>query len=143
MNRVADEKGFTFLTSLFELLLLMIFLPLIVLFFVFMRGFFEEADPRAAEWFLFAGELQSYLSGAESLVIINTGAGVRIVRGIDEYDIESYDKVIRKQYFQKGHEVMLTGVKKTSFSLRGHSLLLQVEFTDGIILEEEYVFTQP
>ena len=143
MKRVANEKGFTFLTSLFEMMLLMMFLPLIVLFFIFMRGFFEEADPQAAEWYLFAGELQSYLSDAESLVVINNGAGVRIVQGGNEYDIESYDKFIRKQKFRQGHEVMLTGVKKASFSLRGHSLLLQAEFTNGIILEEEYVFTQP
>lgn len=143
MNLLADEKGFTFLASLFELMLLMVFLPLIVLFFVFMMGFFKEADPQSAEWFLFAGELQGYLSGADSIVIINNGAGVRIVQEGDEYDIESYDKFIRKQKFRQGHEVMLTGVKAANFSLQGYNLLLRAEFTDGEILEEEYVFTHP
>ena len=76
-------------------------------------------------------------------MIINNGAGVRIVQGGDEYDIESYDKFIRKQKFRLGYEATPTGIKKTSFSVRGHSLLMQAEFTDGIILEEEYVFTQP
>lgn len=143
MKRLADEKGFTFLTSIFELLLLMVFLPLIVLFFVFMMGFFKAADPQEAEWFLFAGELRSYLAGVDSIAVINNGAGVRIVQGGDEYDIESYDKFIRKQKFRQGHEVMLTGVRKAGFSVQGHSLLLRAEFIDGAILEEEYVFTQP
>ena len=43
MNRVADEKGFTFLTSLFEMMLLMMFLPLIVLFYIFMRRLFRRS----------------------------------------------------------------------------------------------------
>lgn len=143
MKRAANENGFTFLTSIFELLLLLIFLPLIVLFFVFMMGFFKAADPQHAEWFLFAGELRAYLAGVDSITVINNGAGVRIVQGGDEYDIESYDKFIRKQKFRQGHEVMLTGVKKAGFSVVGNNVLLRTEFIDGTILEEEYVFTQP
>lgn len=143
MKRAANENGFTFLTSIFELLLLLIFLPLIVLFFVFMMGFFKAADPQEAEWFLFAGELCTYLAGVDSITVINNGAGVRIVQGGDEYDIESYDKFIRKQKFRQGHEVMLTGVKKAGFSVVGNKLLLRTEFIDGSVLEEEYVFTQP
>lgn len=143
MDKLTDENGFTFLTSLFELVLLLILLPLIVLFFVFMRGFFAEADPQSAEWFLFAGELRSYLTAVDSIAVINNGAGVRIVQGSNEYDIESYDKFIRKQKFRQGHEVMLTDVKAATFSLSGPSLLMRAEFTDGTILEEEYVFTHP
>ena len=59
MNRLADEKGFTFLTSLFELMLLMIFLPLIVLYFVFMRGFFEELIPGSGMVFVRQGNCKA------------------------------------------------------------------------------------
>ncbi len=143
MNHRLNEKGFTFLSSLFELMLLLLFLPLMVIFFLFVRGFFSEADPQTAEWFLFAGELQSYLTGIDSIAIINNGGGVRILQRGNEYDIESYDKFIRKQKFQQGHEVMLTKVKKTTFSLQGNRLMLRAEFTNGKILEEVYVYTYP
>ena len=119
------------------------FLPLMVIFFLFVRGFFSEADPQTAEWFLFTGELQKYLIDVDSIAVINNGGGVRVVQGIDEYDIESYDKFIRKQKFGEGHEVMMTKVKKATFSLLGNKLKLRVEFINGRILEEEYVFTYP
>lgn len=141
MNHRLNEKGFTFLSSLFELMILLLFLPLMVVFFLFVRGFFSEADPQTAEWFLFAGELQAYLRGVDSITIINNGGGVRVMQGGVEYDIESYDKYIRKQKFRQGHEVMMTNVKKITFSLSGSSLLLHVEFINGKTLEESYVFT--
>lgn len=143
MKGVRNEKGFTFLAALFEMMLLMIFLPLTVLFFLIVSGFFEDADRHASEWFLFANELQGYLSEVDAIAIINNGGGVRVLQKGNEYDIESYDKFIRKQKFRQGHEVMLTNVKKITFSLENHRLKLHVEFINGKILEEEYVFTHP
>ncbi|MBT2571625.1 competence type IV pilus minor pilin ComGF [Planococcus sp. ISL-110] len=145
MRRIArlDEKGFSFLTSIFDLLVLMTMLPLIVLFFGFAVGFTEDLDAHQAEWQLFAVDLQSYLNNSESLEIINGGSGIRVVQLGEEFDIELYTDMIRKQKERKGHEVMLTRVRLCSFSLDGNMLKVRTEFTTGSLEEAEYVFTQP
>src|SRR5690606_4552891 len=99
MQRVKrlDEKGFSFLTSLFDLLVLMTMLPLIVLFYGFAVSFTEDLDPHRLEWQLFTSDLQGYLNSSDSLEIINEGSGVRIVQMGEEYEIEMYTDMIRKQ----------------------------------------------
>ncbi|MDQ0430060.1 competence protein ComGF [Planomicrobium stackebrandtii] len=144
MRRITrlDEKGFSFLTSVFELLVLMTMLPLIVLFFGFALSFTEDLDPHRAEWQLFAVDLQSYLNNSDSLEIINGGNGIRVVQMGEEYDIELYTDMIRKQKDRKGHEVMLTRVRLSHFTLDGRTLKVRIEFTSGTMEEAEYVFTQ-
>jgi competence protein ComGF len=137
------EGGFTLLNALLELLVLMIFLPLIVLFFGFMIRFSAEADAQTAEWHLFAVDLQSYLQGIESIEVINNGGGVRIVREAEEYDIELYDRFLRKQKFRQGHEVMLTDIRDCRFIINGNKLALRAEMANGTVEQAEYVFTHP
>lgn len=145
MRRIAglNEKGFSFLTAIFDLLVLMTMLPLIILFFGFAVGFTEDLDPHRSEWQLFAVDLQSYLNNSDSLEIINGGNGIRIVQMGEEYDIELYTDMIRKQKERKGHEVMLTRIRLCRFSLEGNMLKIHTEFTTGSIEEAEYVFTLP
>lgn len=145
MQRVKrlDEKGFSFLTSLFDLLVLMTMLPLIVLFYGFAVSFTEDLDPHRLEWQLFTSDLQGYLNRSDSLEIINEGSGVRIVQMGEEYEIEMYTDMIRKQKERKGHEVMLTRIRHCSFSLEGDNLKIKVEFSTGTLEEAEYVFTRP
>lgn len=137
------EGGFTLLNALLELMILLIFLPLIVLFFAFMIHFSAETDAQAAEWHLFAADFQSYLSNIDSVEIINNGGGVRIVRGTEEYDIEIYDRYLRKQKFGQGHEIMLTDVKTCRFTLDGPLLTVRAELSNGTVEEAEYAFTHP
>ncbi|MGK7377759.1 competence type IV pilus minor pilin ComGF [Planococcus sp. 1R117A] len=145
MHRIKkpDEKGFAFLNSLFELMLLMIFLPLIVLFFSFMLTFAKETNPKLLEWQLFSVDLQAYLAGSDSVQIINNGGGIRILQQSVEYDIESFEYYVRKQKFRQGHEIMLTNLKKCRFELVGTKLSVRAEFTNGIVEEAEYVVTPP
>ncbi|EIM06184.1 hypothetical protein A1A1_12442 [Planococcus antarcticus DSM 14505] len=145
MRRIAwlDEKGFSFVTSIFDLLVLLMMLPLIVLFYGFAVSLTEDLDPHSSEWQLFAVDLQSYLNNSDSLEIINGGSGIRIIRMGEEFDIELYTDMIRKQKDRKGHEVMLTRVQLCSFSLDGNTLKVRTEFTTGSLEEAEYVFTQP
>lgn len=145
MQRVKrlDEKGFSFLTSLFDLLVLMTMLPLIVLFYGFAVSFTADLDPHQLEWQLFTSDLQGYLNNSDSLEIITEGSGVRIVQMGEEYDIEMYTDMIRKQKGRKGHEVMLTRIRSCSFSLEGDHLKIKTEFSTGTLEEAEYVFTRP
>lgn len=143
MHRIKrlGESGFSFLTSLFDLLVLLTMLPLIVLFYGFAMGFTEDLDPHQSEWRLFAVDLQNYLNNGDSLEIINGGSGIRVIKMGEEYDIELYTDMIRKQKARKGHEVMLTRVHKCSFSLTGDTVKVRIEFTTGTVEEAEYVFT--
>ncbi|ALS78856.1 competence type IV pilus minor pilin ComGF [Planococcus kocurii] len=145
MHRVVrlDEKGFSFLTAIFDLLVLLLMLPLIVLFFGFAIGFAKDLDPHRAEWQLFAIDLQSYLNHSDAIEIINGGSGIRIAQMGEEFDIELYTDMIRKQKNRKGHEVMLTRVRQSHFTLVGNKLKVQTEFLSGNTEEAEYVFTQP
>lgn len=142
MHRLND-KGFVFMHTLFDIMLMMIFLPLIVLFFSFMASFSKETKAHLLEWQLFTVDFQSYLTAVDSLEIINEGKGIRVVRGKDEYDIELYANMVRKQKFDKGHEVMLTNIKNCRFVINGNRVVLHVQFLHGPDEEVEYVFTYP
>lgn len=145
MHRVKrlDENGFSFLTSIFDLMVLMTILPLIVLFFNFSINFKQDLDPHRAEWQLFVIDLQSYLHRSDSIEIINGGSGIRVVQRGEEFDIELYTDMMRKQKSRKGHEVMLTRVNQCRFSLEGNILNIRTSFFSGNVEEAEYVFTKP
>ncbi|MDN7226830.1 competence type IV pilus minor pilin ComGF [Planococcus sp. N064] len=145
MHRIktCDEKGFVLLNSLLELSILMIFLPIVVLFFGFMLSFSKEAEAKRVEWQLFSVELQSYLAGSDSVEIINNGGGIRAIQQSVEYDIELYEHSVRKQKFRQGHEIMLTRIKNCRFELDGQKLTVLAEFSNGVIGEADYVVTPP
>ncbi|GKW44366.1 competence type IV pilus minor pilin ComGF [Planococcus sp. NCCP-2050] len=136
-----NENGFTFLGSLFELVILMVFLPLIVIFFSLMIAFEKETDAGNAEWHLFSYELQSYLTKVDSIKVINNGSGIRVMQEEVEYDIELYGNLIRKQKFKQGHEVMATKLDSCSFQIEGTILTIFAEFANGRSMEVEYVYT--
>lgn len=136
-----NENGFTFFGSLFELVILMVFLPLIVIFFSLMIAFEKETDAGNAEWHLFSYELQSYLTKVDSIEVINNGSGIRVMQEEVEYDIELYGNLIRKQKFKQGHEVMATKLDSCSFQIEGTILTIFAEFANGRSMEAEYVYT--
>lgn len=136
-----DERGYMLLNSLFDLTLLLTLLPLIVLFFVFIRSFSEDTNFRHSEWQLFVADFQTYLTEVDSIEVINNGGGIRIMQYDTEYDIESYQTLIRKQKFRLGHEIMLTGLDHCSFKIEGKRLFIHAEFSNGVTKQAEYVFT--
>ncbi len=136
-----NEKGFTFLTAIFDLFVLLLMLQLMALFYGTVVNFAADLDPHRAEWQLFAVDLQSYLHNSQTIEIINEGNGIRVHQKGEEFDIELYANMVRKQKSRKGHEVMLTQVKTSQFSLQGTNLKIRTEFSTGAIEEVEYVFT--
>jgi competence protein ComGF len=137
------QGGFTFLTSLFDLMVLLTLLPLIALFFSYATSVSIGTDAKHLEWQLFNVELPHYLNGVESIEVINNGGGVRLIQSGVEYDIELYAKLIRKQKYRQGHEIMLTGIETCRFRISGSTLTMEVEFSNGIKKKAEYVFSTP
>jgi len=136
-----DERGFAFLSSLADLLVLLLLLPLIVLFYSFALSFSEALDPKKLEWQLFAGEMRAYFHQIDSIELINSGGGVRVIQKGEEFDIESYPGLVRKQKFRQGHETMLTGVESCTFAIDGTKLTVRAKFLNGSTEEAEYVLT--
>lgn len=133
-----SSAGFTFIDSLFDLLVLSLLLPLTVMFYLFSTHFLADMDSGATEFRLFTLELQQYLQGSEQIHILREGKGLRIVQTDAVYDIELYGAVVRKRKNQLGHEIMLTEVANSKFEIEDTTLRIYLEFQSGIKEEAEY-----
>lgn len=136
-----SQSGFTFLSNLMELMILLLLLPLITLFFLAVGSISASLDPKQLEWELFTADFRTYLDDVNSIELINQGTGIRMVRGEDEFAIAHYEQLVRKQRFGKGHEIMLTGVKECRFELKEGYLVVRVLFTNGLEKDEQYAVT--
>lgn len=136
---LSEEKGFVYYNALLDLVLVALLMPLIVLFYLYTAEYTKDLDGGKLEWRLFTSELQSYLSDVEDSQIINGATGLRIVQHGNEYDIEVYGSVIRKQKFNQGHEIMMTGVIKCNFVIEGDRLKVIALLTNGSEEHAEYL----
>ncbi|WP_422123165.1 competence type IV pilus minor pilin ComGF [Planococcus sp. X10-3] len=139
----ADERGVVYYNVLLDLILVATLLPLIVIFYLYTANYMEDMEAGNIEWRLFSAEVQSYLSSVDAVQIINDGTGFRVFRGVEEYDIELYGSFIRKQKFDKGHEIMMTGLSHCSFSLEGDVLKITALLLNGSEERYEYAITGP
>lgn len=138
---IRNQSGFTFLSNLMELVILLMLLPLITLFFLVSGSISDAIDPKQLEWELFTADFGTYLDGVTSIEVINGGTGIRTMQDETEFDIELYERLIRKQKFRQGHEIMLTGISRCQFELRDGYLFVQASFTNGLEKDEQYAVT--
>lgn len=138
-----DESGFIYANALLDLVLVAAVLPLIILFYLYSSNFMEDLDASRLEWRLFTADLQSYLVGVETVQGINEGTGFRVRQNGVEYDIEVYGNLIRKQKFNQGHEIMMTGVSTCSFMVEGNVLKITALLQNGTEERSEYAITGP
>lgn len=141
--KLRSEAGFIYFDALIDLVLTAAILPLIVLFYLYTTEYMKDLDAGEMEWRLFTAEMQSYLTDIDTIEIINDGTGFRVSRGADQYDIEAYSSLIRKQSFGLGHEIMVTGISKCHFSIEGKTLKISVIRSNGKEESSEYAITGP
>ncbi|TAA70668.1 ComGF family competence protein [Planococcus salinarum] len=139
----SKEQGFVYYNALLDLLLLATLMPLIILFYLYSAEYMKSMESGQIEWRLFTADLQSYLAATDSVRIINEGTGLRIVRNGVEYDIEVYGTYIRKQKYNQGHEIMMTGISRCSFSVEGDVLHITALLSNGLEERAEYAITSP
>lgn len=137
------QSGFVYLNVLLDLILLAALMPLIILFYMYASNYSEDLEAGNLEWQLFSAELQTYLTDADSIHLINGGSGFRVMQMGVEYDIEQYGNFIRKQKFNLGHEIMLTEIRNCSFQLEGDILRITVLLLNGSEERSEYAITGP
>ncbi|WP_313893831.1 competence type IV pilus minor pilin ComGF [Psychrobacillus sp.] len=137
-----NEGGYTLLESIIQLSVLLLFSQL----FTLTIGLLFKAEdyvtnPIDTEWALFIRDVESYLNDVEILTIQREDIGVRFRKGEEEFDIELYQDLIRKQKNRLGHEQMLLRVKSISTTLDGPFLRFSVEFTNGVKKEHTFYVT--
>lgn len=138
-----SKAGFIYFDVLIDLVLIAAIMPLIILFYLYTAVYMEDLDAGEMEWRLFTAEMQSYLTDIDTIKIINGGTGFRVIQADVEYDIEVYSSLIRKQKFNQGHEIMVTGISKCHFSIEGKILKISVIRSNGKEERSEYAITGP
>lgn len=137
-----NEHGYTLLEATLQLSVLMLFSQIFLL--TIGLAFRVEStvtNPTETEWGLFINDVEKYLNDVDDLHVQQNVKGIRFNKTGDEYDIELYDTVIRKQKNRLGHEQMLLHVKSFTTILEGQSLKLSVEFVNGIKKEQTFYVT--
>ena len=139
LNR-GNERGYTFLESIFQLLIMALFLQLFVLFFFWKEPIERQyADYGSTEWELFAMDLQQLLAEVSTIEVSDAGETLRFRNARGNIDIEQNGSVIRKRVNGNGHIPLLTSVRSAVFSIDGIGVTTQVVLADGTQKERRFV----
>ena len=136
------ESGYTLIEGILQLSVLMLFSQ----FFAITVGWLHKmeenvANPTEIEWALFVQDVETYLNNVEAIMIQSEDLGIRFRKNGEEFDIELYENLIRKQKNRLGHEQMLLHVKSILTTLERNSLNFGVEFMNGIKKEHTFYVT--
>ncbi|MEK4486456.1 competence type IV pilus minor pilin ComGF [Psychrobacillus sp. FSL H8-0484] len=138
-QRIVDEKGYTLIEGIIQLSVLMLFSQVFAVTMWWLYKMEENVtNPMDTEWALFVQNVETYLNDIDSLVIQKEQPGIRFHKLGEEYDIEFYSTLIRKQKNRLGHEQLLLQVESLSVSIEGKSLRFFVTFLNG--MEKEHTF---
>ncbi|MDI2588099.1 competence type IV pilus minor pilin ComGF [Psychrobacillus sp. NEAU-3TGS] len=139
---ISNQKGYTLVDGIIQLSVLMLFSQV----FAVTVGWTNKIEdsitnPLDTEWALFVQNVGTYLNDIDTLIIQKEQPGIRVKKGGEEYDIELYQNLIRKQKNRLGHEHMLLHVKSISISIEGQTLRFYVQFLNGMEKEHNFYVT--
>lgn len=138
LNR-SNQSGYTLIESLFQLIILSIFLQLFVLFFFWKSPIEEQySDIKSMEWELFAIDLQQLLVEVQEIETISGNMGIQFMTGENSIRVEKNSSVIRKRINRVGHVPLLTEVQAVTFSLTEINLIVYVIMRDGTQKERSF-----
>ena len=138
-----NERGYTLIESIFQLVVVMLFAQLIILIFMWFAQF-QAIDKMKDDvnWELFVLDVHIYLENAREFRLVSPTA-IRVDTNIKNeqriFIIEKSEKHIRKKSELGGNEIMLGYVDKAQFSVNGHELLLQVTMKNGATRERVFI----
>ena len=139
MRKLLTNSGYTFIDALVQLMILGLFSNMLFFYFAWVRDSEKYLlQTEEVEWEMFSLELAPYLNNLQSAIEQTNGSGIRILQNKEEYDIEFYGDLIRKQKNRLGHEPMLLHITKSQFQLNGSKFTLAVEFESGLKKERVY-----
>ena len=130
--KLPRESGYTFLESLLQLMIMLVFVQLFVLFFLWKepieRHYF---DISGTEWQLFAVDFQIALSDVYKIEVHADGRGIRLWNNRGTIDIEQGTAVVRKRVDGSGHVPLLTNIREAKFELNQKTVFVDITMLDG------------
>ncbi|MFS0575199.1 competence type IV pilus minor pilin ComGF [Sporosarcina sp. 179-K 3D1 HS] len=131
LKRGVDEQGYTFLESVFHLLIAIAFLQLFLLFFVWKAPIERQfSDHTATEWELFAIDMQRLLKNVSTFDMPDKDKISFRINGLT-HQVGLSGNVIRWQKAGEGHVPILTNVRSVVFSFDGTIVTADVTMLDG------------
>lgn len=122
-----DERGYTFLESIFQLIIMTAFIQLFLLFFFWKSPIeLHYKDYSSTEWELFAADFQHLLSDVTEIRLLNGGRAIRLKNSRGQIDIEQSGTVVRKRVDETGHVPLVTRVKTVTYAFDGMTVTAHV-----------------
>lgn len=134
-----NEKGYTMLEALLQLVVFVIFsqiLVLTILWFVNMKT--NVLANEHTKWELFVYNMNMYFVDVTAFEVNKEGTKIIFQTPNGLYSMERYQNIIRKQVSNTGHEPLLIGIKTCQFYYENEELTVVVEFPNGITKERTY-----
>lgn len=136
---MSNDRGYTLIESLFQLVLFAMFVQLFVLFFYWKAPIERQySDMSSVAWEMFAVDLQDELVNIQSLHVHGNARGIEFNTSRGRINIEQNNTVIRKSIDGLGHIPFLTAVSSVKFSLSGTKLLVDATLLDGTRKERDF-----
>lgn len=132
LTRIKDDRGFTLIESILQLMIFVVFIHLVILF-VFWKEPIERQynDMLKTDFELFVLDLQASIVDVEDFQIHDDNRGIRFLTTRGRINIEYRRGVIRKRIDELGHIPLLTEVETAQFNTDGTRLFVDVIMLDG------------
>lgn len=140
---IQNERGFTLLESLFQLLIFILFASISLLIIIWFHHIYALDDMKdEVNWELFIYDLHQYNEFSASGIVIGTKQ--LQLEMIDDLDgryfiVGKSDKHLRKTTNRGGNEIMLPYVKDWDLVVKGNEILMKVVMEDGTTRERKMV----
>ena len=139
MRHLLTARGYTFVDAILQLSVLLLLSQLILFYSVWFkqveRHFFYA---ESFDFEMFSLDIENQISSVTTIEEQLNGTGIRYVKNGEEFDIECYPSLIRKQKKRLGHEPMLTGINLCKLQVIGDQVIIQVVFINGRKEERTY-----
>ncbi|MDM5249192.1 competence type IV pilus minor pilin ComGF [Lysinibacillus sp. G4S2] len=133
-----NERGYTLLEALFQLVVFMLIAHLVV----FIMLWFAEMkvtvlSDEQSKWELFVYDLNMYLEDISSFTIRKDQKRITFQAADATHNIDCYSNIIRDQV-KGGHVPLLIGINKCQFKYEKNMLTVTVELPSGIQKERTF-----
>ncbi|WP_107841694.1 competence type IV pilus minor pilin ComGF [Metasolibacillus meyeri] len=138
VKMMKNQRGFTFLEALFQLVALLLLAKLLLLMILYMSPLYQNNFVQEAAWEMFIVDLQNFMVQADEVAIRNGGAEILIAQGNIRRSISKSNETIRMR-LNAGNEILFVGIQSLNFRKINNELVLNVELTDGTIEERTFI----
>ncbi|KOS68076.1 hypothetical protein AEA09_05580 [Lysinibacillus contaminans] len=134
-----NEKGYTLLEALFQVVVFMIFSHIFVLIMLWVTEMKSTVMAiEQTKWELFVYDVNMYFVDVTSFEVNEVNSKITFQTPNGLYSMERYQNIIRKKVDNLGHEPLLIGIKTCQFYYEDEELTIVVEFPNGIKKERTY-----